>query len=76
MSTDAAAADGRVDLHAFDFGEAGFVQADGTATDGLFVEIATRNATAPFGDFFRVEAEEFRAVFGVDGFEFGVEGTD
>ena len=76
LSTDAAAADGGVDVHAFDFGEAGFVQADGAAADGIVVEIGNKKRAATFGDFFRVEAKEVRAVFGVDGFEFGVEGFD
>ena len=76
LSPDAAAADGGIDVHAFDFGEAGFVQADGAAADGLVVEIGNEKRAATFGDFFRVEAKEVRAVFGIDGFEFGVEGLN
>ena len=76
MSTDAAAAEGGVDVHSFDFSDTGFVQADGAAADGLVVEIGNKKRAATFGDFFRVEAKEVRAVFGIDGFEFGVEGLD
>ncbi len=76
LPSDAAAADGGVDVHAFDLGDAGFDRSHGAAADGFTGQIGNKKRAAAFGDFFRIEAKEVRAVFGVDGFELGVEGLD
>jgi hypothetical protein len=76
LPSDATATDGWIDVHAFDFSMARFDLPHGTAADRFAGEIGDKKCAAAFGDFFGVESEEVRAIFGVDGIELGVKGED